>query len=137
MKTLQRMILVLMMAVCIFSILPQNIVKADAISAVEGVKVNEGTKYDGLQKVVGRLLGFLRIASGLVAILMIAITGFNYIVGTPDVKDEMKKKMLPIIIGLILVFGAVSIATFILNAVDTKPTNYSASGTAAATAENK
>ena len=119
MKTLQRMVLVLMMAVCIFSILPQNIVKADAINVVEGVKVNEGTKYDGLQKVVGRLLGFLRIASGLVAILMIAITGFNYIVGTPDVKDEMKKKMLPIIIGLILVFGAVSVATFILNAVDT------------------
>ena len=133
-RTLQKVLLILTIAVCIFSILPQNIVKADATSVVEGVgkKVSEGSEYGGLQTVVGRLLGFLRIASGLVAILMIAITGFNYIVGTPDVKDEMKKKMLPIIIGLILVFGAVSIATFILNAVDTKPTNYSAMGTAAA-----
>ena len=120
-RTLQKVLLILTIAVCIFSILPQNIVKADATSVVEGVgkKVSEGSEYGGLQTVVGRLLGFLRIASGLVAILMIAITGFNYIVGTPDVKDEMKKKMLPIIIGLILVFGAVSVATFILNAVDT------------------
>ena len=45
---------------------------------------------------------------------MIAIVGFNYIISTPEVKDEMKKKMLPIIIGIVLVFGATSVAKFLI-----------------------
>ena len=64
--------------------------------------------------VIGKLLGFLQVASGIVAVLMIAIVGFNYIISTPEVKDEMKKKMLPIIIGIVLVFGATSVAKFLI-----------------------
>lgn len=69
---------------------------------------------DGLATVIGKLLGFLQVASGIVAVLMIAIVGFNYIISTPEVKDEMKKKMLPIIIGIVLVFGATSVAKFLI-----------------------
>ena len=50
---------------------------------------------------------------------MIAVTGFNYIISTPEVKKEMLSKMLPIVVGLILVFGAVSIAKFLLEIVVT------------------
>ena len=120
MKTLQKVLLILMVVMCIFTIVPQNVF-ADVANARDALTDldTQGTTADvsGLKIVIGRLVSFLQIASGLVAVLMIAITGFNYIIGTPDVKDEMKKKMLPIIIGLILVFGAVSIAKFILGAV--------------------
>ena len=47
-----------------------------------------------------------------------AITGFNYISATPDVKAELKKKMLPIIFGIVLIFSATSIAAFILQAIE-------------------
>ena len=117
MKTLQKALLILFVAVCIFSIIPQTTVVA-ASQAIEELQPDtQGVQATGLASVIGKLLGFLQVASALVAVLMIALTGFNYIVGTPEVKDEMKKKMLPIIIGLILVFGAVSIARFILGAV--------------------
>ena len=52
------------------------------------------------------------------SVLVIAFTGFQYIVSADaEMKNEMKKKMLPIIIGLILVFFATSITTFLLGAV--------------------
>lgn len=121
MKTFKRMLIILLVVGCVFGVMSQNITWAadDAASIVAGVvPENPDAKLaTDFQTTIGRLLGFLQIASGLIAILMIAITGFNYIVATPDVKEEMKKKMLPIIIGLVLVFGAVSVARFILGAV--------------------
>ena len=121
MKTITKILLVLILATFVFGVLPQSESLAanpvGALTAVEQNAKDSPTEVTGLASVIGKLLAFLQIASGVVAVLMIAITGFNYIVGTPDVKDEMKKKMLPIIIGLVLVFGAVSIARFILGAV--------------------
>ena len=122
MKTINKLLVILLVAVCAFVIMPKNVTFAAGSSAsdiVGGVKaeVPGGTYASDLQSTISKLLGFLQIASGLVSILMIAIVGFNYIISTPDVKEEMKKKLLPIIIGLVLVFGAVSLAKFILGVV--------------------
>lgn len=123
MKTINKVLVVLFIAVCTFAIMPNNIsmaaTGASTKEIVGGVTATtpDDTYAKDLQGTIGKLLGFLQLASGLVAILMIAIVGFNYIISTPDVKDEMKKKMLPIIIGLVLVFGAVSVAKFILGVV--------------------
>jgi len=87
-----------------FVIMPDNMSFAaddagsTAITAINKVKDNTSSDKasaaaDGLAGVVGKLLGFLQIASGIIAVLMIAIVGFNYIISTPEVKDEMKKKM--------------------------------------------
>ena len=127
MKTISKVLVMLMIAVSAFVIMPDNMVWAEA-TATKGATpkdvvtsvnvVNPSSDYStDLAGKIGKLLGFLQVASGLVAILMIAIVGFNYIISTPDVKEEMKKKMLPIIIGLVLVFGAVSVAKFILGVV--------------------
>lgn len=122
MKTFKRILIVLVIFTCVFGIMSQNISMAasdDVSSIVGGVSPENpsGQLASDFQATIGKLLGFLQIASGLIAILMIALTGFNYIVATPEVKEEMKKKMLPIIVGFVLVFGAVSIAKFILGAV--------------------
>lgn len=70
-----------------------------------------------LQSTIGYIIGFLQVGSGLAILLIIAFTGFNYIFSTPSVKSEIKSKMLPIIIGLVLVFGAVSVTKFLLGVV--------------------
>ena len=76
------------------------------------------TTTSGVTGIIRKLLGFLQVASALMSVLVIAFTGFQYIVSADaEMKNEMKKKMLPIIIGLILVFFATSITTFLLGAV--------------------
>lgn len=128
MKTVYKVFAILMIAVSMFVIMPDNMSFAandagsTAITAINKVKDNTSSDKasaaaDGLAGVVGKLLGFLQIASGIIAVLMIAIVGFNYIISTPEVKDEMKKKMLPIIIGIVLVFGATSVAKFLIGVV--------------------
>lgn len=121
MKTMQKILMILIIGVCAFTIMPRNTVMAAASSAKDAISNLEASSKEvevsGLQTTIGTLLGFLQIASGLVSVLMIAIVGFNYIIATPQLKEELKNKMLPIIVGLVLVFGAVSIAKFILGAV--------------------
>lgn len=122
MSKVSKILAILFIAVCTFVIMPDNAsmaAGATAKSIVEGVnaEVPDGDYAKGLQGTISKLLGFLQVASGLISILMIAIVGFNYIVSSPDVKKELKDKMLPIIIGLVLVFGAVSVAKFILGVV--------------------
>ena len=119
MKTINKIFAILMILVSTLVIMPVNMSFAsDATTAIEGVKnkTNEtsSNNYESLQGTIGKLLGFLQIASALVAVLVLAYTGFNYIVGTPDVKDEMKKKGVPIVVGFVLVFGATSIAKFLV-----------------------
>ena len=125
MKTMYKIFAVLLIAVSMFIVMPDNMCFADtsagssAIGAIDNVKKQSDssaatTASSDLASTIGKLLGFLQIASGIVAVLMIAIVGFNYIISTPEVKDEMKKKMLPIIIGIVLVFGATSVAKFLI-----------------------
>lgn len=70
--------------------------------------------YD-LRTIVNKFLGVLRVLSGLILVIVVATTGYNYIVATPQIRTEVKKQMLPIILGLALVFGAVAISQFILS----------------------
>ena len=118
MKTLQKILLILIIGACVFMVMPNNIVKAagtDVTGAIDKIKPSNPTgDVTDLTSVINKLLGFLQVASGLAAVIAIAVTGFNYITGTPDVKSELPKKAIPILVGLILVFGAASIAKFII-----------------------
>lgn len=122
MKTFSKVLIILLMTICMVAFLFQNVAFAEeAVDAqgalqkinttVDGGKV-EGT--EGLSEMAGKIVVFLQVASGIAAVIMIAITGFRYVIETPEVKGELKKNMFPIIVGMILVFFALSIANFFL-----------------------
>ena len=115
MKIIQKILVVLLIVMTVFAIMPQNVF-ADAIGAINQISPTEvdNNISNSFSTVVSRILGFLQIASGLVAVIMIAYTGFRYIVETPDMKEKLKKDMIPIVVGILLVFFATSIARFFI-----------------------
>lgn len=117
---MKKLVLILVISTFVLSYMPVNISMAsvDVSAEINSVTVNQPTAGE-LKTTIGKVLGFLQVASGLTSILVIAFTGFNYIVAeTPNMKDELKKKMLPIVIGLVLVFSAVSISKFIIGSIE-------------------
>ena len=116
MKKISKLLVAVIISTCVLAFMPGNNcmamadlkdggggLKTTVGGAIDGLNVAGDVDVGGLQKVIGTLLNFLQIASGLVAVLMIAIVGFNYILATSsDMKEEMKEKALPIIIALIL-----------------------------------
>ena len=69
-------------------------------------------------EVIKKILAFLQLASALIAVVVIALTGFKYVFDNDvEVKNEMKKRMLPILIGIVLVFSATTVAKFLIGVV--------------------
>lgn len=121
MKYLSKIIVILIMSVCIYAIMPQNITEASVSSMVKDTNpgaLSTSVGTDLAKNVIKKILAFLQVASGLVSVLIIAFSGFRYVMAeTADIKGEVKKKMLPMILGMVLVFSATSIAKFLLGAV--------------------
>ncbi len=129
MKIVSKVLLVLMLITCVAVMMPQTIVKAGeakaGVDVIEGVTIDPDSGSDTeaktqMSNVVNRLLGFLQVASALLAVVMIAATGFRYIMETPEMKNELKKSMIPIIVGILLVFFAASIAKFFIGIFSAK-----------------
>ena len=118
MKTMQKVLAILLIAVCVFGVVSQlsTCHATDVGGYINNIDPSKEEVKDAgnLTKIASRILTFLQIASGIAAVIMIAVTGFRYIIETPEVKGELKKNMLPIVIGLVLVFFATSIAKFII-----------------------
>ena len=122
---------ILMLLIVIFGVLymfPQNIVNAGETATgekggtsvsgiVKGIRPLDPSEenYSPFVTIVSSILGFLQIASAITAVIMIAFFGFGLITETPNAKEEIKKKMVPMLVGLVLVFSATSIAKFIIS----------------------
>ena len=121
MTNFKRIFVVFIIIFNIFNIIKITPVYANVSlsSDIEGfnanVDANTVTKTASLREIVGRFLGFLRIISGLLLVIMIGVTGYKYVVATPDIKATIKKEGMMVILGLILIFGAVSISEFIVS----------------------
>lgn len=84
----------------------------DDISADTSKAANASTD---LKTVVGKFLGLVQIASAVLAVVLIAWFGFNYILQSPSKKPEYMNNFVPLIAGIILTFMAVSIAKLIFS----------------------
>ena len=59
--------------------------------------------------VVGTAVGLLKWVGGAMAIIMLMFAGIKYMTAGADEKAAVKESLLPLVIGAILIFGAVSI----------------------------
>lgn len=66
---------------------------------------------------VGSIMGTIRNIAVIAAVIVLMIIGVKYILGSVEEKAEYKKTFMPLIIGIVLVVLATSIATFIFNMV--------------------
>ena len=83
------------------------------VSSMDGTSSpNMGAEH-GTVKIVNTAIGLLQIAGSGIALLVITIMGIKYILAAPGEKADIKKMATPIVIGCVLVFGAVNLAAII------------------------
>lgn len=117
-KILKNLIVIIIFASLIVMFSPtiySNASVSGKVGTMNVSTVEANSNIEGINNLISVILGFLQVTSGLIAVVVIAFTGFSYITAeTVDLKKELKGRMLPIVIGLVLIFGAVSITNFIL-----------------------
>ena len=79
------------------------------------ISVNEVSNQDAsdILGLVGKILGFLQFAAIILAVLIIAILGIKYMMGSLEEKAEYKKSMVPLIVGIVVVASAITIANIL------------------------
>lgn len=71
---------------------------------------------DKISSIGGKILSIITIIGIVVSVLVIAGLGIKYITGSAEEKAEYKKSFVPLLVGMVLLLGASSIANFLVNA---------------------
>lgn len=68
-----------------------------------------------LQNIGGKIIGGLQSVGTVVSVMILVVLGIKYMLGSAEEKAEYKKTMIPYLIGSVLIFGAVTIASMVYN----------------------
>ena len=80
-----------------------------------GVSPDTNVDADKIKTLAGKILGFLQVIGGIAAVVIVAIFGIKYMLGSLEEKAEYKKSFIPLIIGIVVLYGAVTIANLLIN----------------------
>lgn len=112
---MKKIISILLIILLLTSILSVNYVFAtDGIAEIKAnmkeVK-NAPDKYNesGTAKVINTIIGIMQVVGTGISLIVISILGIKYILASPSEKADVKKNIMPILIGCILLFAAVNI----------------------------
>lgn len=114
MKKSMKVISILMMAVMMIMVATPVFADVNPETAISGITPNYGGNTDFIAK-MGKIIGFLQWAGAIAGVLIIAIFGIKYMMGSLEEKAEYKKTMIPFVIGAVVLFAAPQIAKLIFS----------------------
>lgn len=72
--------------------------------------LDTGGEGNGVINAINSIIGLLQFAGSGIALIVITILGMKYILASPSEKADVKKSIMPILIGCVLLFGGVNLA---------------------------
>jgi len=118
MKKSLKMVSILMMAIMMVMVAtPVFATGVNPGTTIDGINIDppDATDTNGIMGVVNSILGFLQWGAIIGGVLIITILGIKYMMGSLEEKAEYKKSMIPLIVGIIVVMGATSIAKLLFS----------------------
>ena len=106
MVTLIVMMMILSLHIC------SNASSIDSvITGMNGASdIDAGDVNTGIGDALNAIIGIIQFAGSGIAVIVVSILGIKYLFASPSEKADVKKMAIPIVIGCILLFGAVNIA---------------------------
>lgn len=122
MKKTVKILTILLLAVMLVSF-ATNVFAAKGTAVTPGAlneKMDYGSDSDtnSIMTQAGKIMGMIRNIAIIASVIIIMVLGIKYMLGSVEEKAEYKKSFMPLIIGIILVVAASSIATFIIGIID-------------------
>ena len=118
MKKLLKILPILMMVFMILMTVTPVLADGETTSdgkTIAGVTIDP--KTTGTESVSGignQILGIIQVVGTVIAVGVLMVLGIKYMMGSAEEKAEYKKTMLPYLIGAILLFAAVNLASYIV-----------------------
>lgn len=120
MKKTMKILTVLLLAIMLIS-LASNVFAAGSPlqpgDLANKIDYGDANATNELTSKAGQIMGLIRNISVIAAVIIIMVLGVKYMLGSVEEKADYKKSFMPLIIGIILVVAATSIASFIFGIV--------------------
>lgn len=76
-----------------------------------------GTSATNLKNTAGKILGWIRNIAAIAAVIIIAVLGIKFMIGSTEERAEYKKSFLPLIVGIVVVLSATTLAGWLFSIV--------------------
>lgn len=117
-KILTSMVCILMMVMCLSSTVLAAKSGGSGINAGDLKPIFDGDSTN-MKNWAGKIMGIIRNVAVIASVIILMVIGVKFILGSTEEKAEYKKSLMPIVIGIVLVVGATTIAAFIFNNIGT------------------
>lgn len=112
-KILTIVLLIAMIVLSVSEVFASGDIITNIESSAKG-NVDMGT----LPQTVGKVIAYIRNASILIGVVIIIILGIKYMLGSVEEKAGYQKSFVPLVVGIIVVMAATSIASFLFSIFD-------------------
>ncbi len=117
MKKSLKIVSVLMIAMMMIMVATPVFATVGGVTIDTSQDIDSDTKAS-VSKLAGTILNALQFIAIIAAVLIVAVLGIKYMMGSLEEKAEYKKSFIPLIVGTIVVFGAITIANLLINTFD-------------------
>lgn len=84
----------------------------EIISAMSGTS-NMATDGNGIKTSINNIIGLIQLTGTGISVVVVTMLGIKYILASPSEKADVKKQIVPILIGCVLLFGAVNLVAIV------------------------
>lgn len=108
---IKKIFILILSVILIFSIFSTTSFASvgDIVKTMSKVNTPKAGEAEQIVNVVNIIIGLLQIGGTGIALIVITLMGVKYIMAAPSEKADVKKQILPIIFGCILLFGAMTL----------------------------
>lgn len=106
----------ILMVIVMMIMVATPVFASSTIEQLEGkIETPSSAGAGKLLNLVGRVLGFLKWAAIVGGVLIITIIGIKYMMGSLEEKAQYQKSLVPLVVGIIVVMGATTIASILFD----------------------
>ena len=117
MKKTVKLLTVLLIAITLITFVA-NISNAAELLTPDQIDAKQASSTGNTEALVGKannIAGMIRNIAVIASVIILMVLGVKNMLGSVEEKAEYKKSFMPLIIGIILVVSATTIASFIFN----------------------
>lgn len=118
MKTSVKICAVILMAVLLITTVCTSVFASDYKNLINAVSEGENQAVvdsSSIASKAGTIMKLIRTIAVIAGTVIIAILGIKYMMGSVQEKSEYKKSFIPLIVGILVVMAATSIATLLFS----------------------
>lgn len=112
-KTILLLGLILIISVFVFT---TKVYASDVTKIIESMNgTSDMTQVDGnrISGTLNNVIGLIQVAGTGISVVVVTMLGIKYILASPSEKADVKKQIAPILIGCVLLFGAVNLVAIV------------------------